>query len=222
MPDWTLLVRQRLDTLGLAPGREEEILVELAGHLDDVYAGWIHRGVPAEEAAGLTLNEVPDWAGLRRQIYHAEHVEEDMNQRIKSLWLPGLLTSLLCMGLLFVFQRMGPGPHFIWQGQNPPIVLYWHWYLFLPVAGAFGAYCSRRAGGDIWGRVVAGLFPAFVLVTLMVLSFFVSMFVDRQVPLNVKLPAMLAYMLGWVVAPGLALLLGVLPFLQQPRVKAGA
>jgi hypothetical protein len=214
MPEWIKLVRQRLDSLGLAPGREEEILVELAGHLDDVYAGWIERGVAAEEAVGLTLKEVPDWAGLRQQIYHAEQGEEDMNQRIKSLWVPALLSSLLCWGLLTVLQRIGPAPHFIWRGQSPVMVFYWPWYLFLPVAGAIGAYGSRRAGGGVWGRVVAGLFPAASLVTLMLLSFLVALFVDRQVPLNVKLPALLIYLLGWGVVPGAALLLGALPFLK--------
>ena len=113
MPDWIRLVKQRLDSLGLAPAREDEILVELAGHLDDVYTGLIERGVPAEEAVHLALTEVPDWAGLRGQIYRAEQGEEDMNQRIKSLWVPGLLTSVLCMGLLLVFQRVGPEPQFL-------------------------------------------------------------------------------------------------------------
>ena len=222
MPDWAQLLKERLGSLGLAAGREDEILAELAAHLEDAYAGWVQRGVPAEEAVNLALMDVPDWAGLRREIYHAEHVEGDMNQRTKSLWLPGLLTSLLCMGLLFILQRFGPPPLFIRQGLFPAIVLNWPWYLFLPLAGACGAYCSRRAGGNIWGSVAAGLLPAAILAAALLSAFVVAFFVDPQVPPHVKFSALLAYLLTWGVFPGLALLLGVLPFLQQARGKAGA
>ena len=222
MPNWAHLVKERLGSLGLAPGREDEIFVELAAHLEDAYAGWVQRGVPAEEAVNLTLKDIPDWAGLGREIYHAEYMGGDMNQRTKSLWLPGLLTSLLGMGLLFVLQLIGPGPYFIRLGHYLPIVIYWHWYVLLPVAGAVGAYCSRAAGGNIRGRIVAGLFPATVLGTSMALAFLVALFVDRQVPLSLKLPAFVAYLLGWSVVPGLALLLGVLPFLRERRPKAEA
>jgi len=222
VPDWTPLVKERLGTLGLASGREEEILAELAAHLDDVYEEWIGRGVSAEEAVRLTLKEVPDWAGLRREIHHAEHAEGDMNQRTKSLWLPGLLTSLLGMGLLFVMQWIGLVPYSIKPGRYVPIVIYWQWYILLPVAGAVGAYCSRAAGGNIRGRIVAGLFPATVLGAAMGLAFLVALFVDRQVPLSLKFPAFVIYLLGWSVVPGLALLLGVLPFLQQPKARARA
>ena len=221
MPDWEGIVRERLSTRGITAKREQEIVEEVAGHLQERYEECLRRGATPEEAREQALSAVPDWMELRRGILHAER-EGDMNERTKSLWLPGLLTSLLGMGLLFGLQRIGSAPYFIKPGHYLPIVIYWQWYILLPVAGAVGAYCSRAAGGNIRGRIVAGLFPATVLGAAMGLAFLVGLFVDRQVPLSLKFPAFVIYLVGWSVVPGLALLLGVLPFLQQPKAKARA
>ncbi len=222
MPDWTPVLRQRLRPLGLPAAREDEIVDEFSGHLDDVYAHCIRQAHSAKEAVDLTLREIPDWVGLRREIRRAERTEGEMNQRTKRFWLPGLVTSAAFWGLFFALRRIGPDPQFIWRGQSSEMILYWPWYVLLPVAGALGAYCSRRAGGNSWVRVVAGLFPAVFLVTLMSLSFFISLFVDPQVSLRVKLPALLAYLVGWGAVPGVPLLLGALPFLSEQRAPRRA
>lgn len=215
MPDWRELARTSLGALGLDPEREEEIVAELADHLENLYEAWRQRGASAEEAAAQALDEVPDWAELRREIHHAERGENAMNYRAKSLWLPGLVTLTLSASLLRLFIWAGLQPHIIWMDEHAFLWFHLPWLLVLPTIGALGAYWSRRVGGGWRERLLAGLFPAAAVTILFVALLAVAPFVDRQVPLAVKLAAFASRLLYSAVIPGAALLLGTLPFLKD-------
>jgi hypothetical protein len=45
MPDWKALVLERMESLGLSRALEEEIVSELAGHLEDCYEELRTQGV---------------------------------------------------------------------------------------------------------------------------------------------------------------------------------
>jgi hypothetical protein len=102
-----------------------------------------------------------------------------------------------------------------------PFVFYWQWFVCLPLVGAIGAYWSRNAGGKLLERALAasspavawmcfpGLFLPFVLVFQWI--------VYHSAPL---VPAAL-FLLGWVVLPEAALLLGALPFLRGDAADSG-
>jgi len=221
MPDWQALVRQRMGTLGLEAEREHEIIAELAGHLEDLYDEWRCQGLPAEEAVARARRHVSDWAELSRDIRRAEREGGSMNHRTKCVWLPGLFTLTLAMALLGVMIQAGVQPRYDWRTPYHPLEWNIPWLLGLPFIGAFGAYWSRYAGGGLLARLAAGLLPAASLAGLFILVLPIDILLDVIIYRNHRLDASLigfaVGMLNWVVVPGCALLVGILPFLRKPR-----
>lgn len=60
MPDWTELLRPRLQRLDLRAEREAEIAEELAQHLDERYAELLSQGLSETEAGAQALRELVD------------------------------------------------------------------------------------------------------------------------------------------------------------------
>lgn len=145
-----------------------------------------------------------------------------MNDRTKRIWLPAfvvLFGSVLAEALC---QVAGFSPYFprAWAGNSSSeaflhhsLMIYFPWLCVLPFLAAAGAYWSRRAGGGAMQRLVAGLFPALVFLFTFSIIFPVSFATGSLPPMKIFLPALTGNILSWVVIPGAALLLGVLPFL---------
>ncbi len=58
MPDWKKLVHERLQKLSLPPERKQEIVNEIAGHMEDVNEERLQEGISEKEAleqAGLSF-----------------------------------------------------------------------------------------------------------------------------------------------------------------------
>jgi hypothetical protein len=212
MPDWREIVRRRLTPLGLDALREEEIVAEIAGHLEDLYEDLVRQGKSESEAVQFALSTVTGWDEVRLGIQRAEQEEDIMNCRVKALWLPGVCTSALSLVLLGWWQGMLPAPPVIWGTYR---VLYWQWLLCLPLIGAFGAYWSRRAGGKLLERVLAASFPALGLTCVMVLISCAHLVFDFRVTPGLPLVAFAVYVLVWGITPCFLLLLGALPFLKR-------
>ena len=62
--------------------------------------------------------------------------------------------------------------------------------------------------------MLAGLFPAVVMTILLVGAFAVALLISHHVPRAVILSGFTITLIGWVLIPGMALLVGVLPFLK--------
>ena len=219
MPDWNRLVRERLSGLELSPAQRDAIVAELASHLEDRYEELCAQGIGESEAIARSLQEGADWPRLARQIERAKRKEEIMNNRIKSLWLPGCVSLTAAMGLLMLLQRTGFQPRLVWVGSMP-LMLYVPWLVALPLCGAAGAYLSRRAGGPWLARVVAGLFPAIVILGLAVLALSSSVVVEPNVFILRHPLHLLFGLFNWIVLPAAALLLGAMPFLTAPKLRA--
>lgn len=58
MPDWRVLIRQRLAGLNIRPVDEMDIVEELAQHVEDRYADLCHSGVGNDEATATSLAEL--------------------------------------------------------------------------------------------------------------------------------------------------------------------
>jgi hypothetical protein len=219
MRDWKMLVQERLHALGCTAQELEEIVSEIAGHLEDAFEIRRELGQSETEAFAGALEEVPDWDALRRKIQYAKREEGNMNHRTKAIWLPGLASLAATMGFLMALQLMHVQPHIFWLPLGTAFLVYVPWFLLLPFLGAAGAYWSSRAGARPAQRLVAGLFPSIGLTVMLIVMFAGAMVVDRQVPAHVKLVGMAVFVSNWIVLPALALLLGVLPFLrvQRPR-----
>ncbi len=214
MPDWQQHVRERLGALGIGAEREEEVVAELAGHFEDAYDGCLERKATPASAFACAFGEVSNWARLSREIRHATG-EDPMNERTKRLWLPGMVTLLLSSVLLMYVTHYGPLPQFVWVDSQMPLLLYVPWLVTLPAFGALGAFWSRRAGGRVRARIAAGVFPVLMLVGAFCLILPIAILFDRNIAFSMFVKSFGLMLLGWVLIPGAALLLGALPFLRN-------
>lgn len=214
MRDWEGFVRQRLSGLVLDAGEKDEVQLELAAHLEESYESLRTKGLPEQAAMQQTLAQVADWQDLRRRIQIARTMKENiMNDRVRQLWLPGLLTLFLSMGLLMLIQFLGPNPWIVarksgWLLIAPVAVVYVPWLLLLPVIGAMGAYLSNRAGGSRRAIFSSIVFPVLPYLALIFIGVPVALIVDAHVAHNVMLGAFFVGLFAWVIFPGVALLVG--------------
>ncbi len=213
MPDWQELVRERLSGRGLTS--DQQVVSELAAHLEDLYEEERVRGVNETDANRRALDEVADWRRLSRKIRHSKQEEGQMNDRTRSLWIPGLASLTGAMGILMLMNRIGIEPRIFWYGSMAGLELYLPWLMVLPVFGGLGAYLSQRANGQFKARLAAALFPAIVLFGFLCLGIIISAAIERHLPWRM-LPVLFALtVFNWVLLPGAALLLGALPFMRS-------
>ena len=218
MPDWNKIVLSRTSNSRNGPPLPDEVVSELASHLEDSFAALREEGMAEDLAAELVLHEVNDWNALILEIHRAK--ENDMNQRTRSIWLPSALTLLLSNAALGGIMALGPKPFILWISSTVPtskiaFEFYFLWLAVLPFIGAVGASWSRRAGGGRLERIIASGFPSIAMAGLFFLGMFWSFAFERWVPMGLKLTAIAVYTMSFVVLPGLSLFLGALPFLRN-------
>jgi hypothetical protein len=184
MPDWQKIVRDQLDDLPLDDSDRNDVIAELAGHLEEVYEALLKVGVLEAEAVRRAMLTVRDWKDLQRKIYLTRR-ENTMNRRSARFWLPSLITLVLSVGLMVLLGFLGlkPGPLAPYSREAVPCAAgcqqtyffdeYSIWLMVLPLVGALGAFLSRRAGGTSRSIVLAGVFPAlaWLIVLALVLTF---------------------------------------------------
>jgi len=227
MPDWNALVREGVKTVGLPALQEEEIIAELASHLEDVYDEARSQGLGKAAAIERSLAEVADWQSLSRKIRHATHKEEMMNQRTKTLWLPGLISLTAAMLVLMISGLVSSQPQFLapsffvtvhtsTASTSVPLVAYLPWLGVLPFCGAAGAFLSRRGGGQLSARLTAGLFP---WIALFCLVGFLTL-IGQIAPFRHDWSGFVTELFFVSVPPAIALLLGAMPFLKESKPTA--
>ena len=259
MPDWKDLVEERLSRLNLLPSAKEDVIAELAAHLEDSAA----TNPEASESEHRALDI--QWPRLRRAIERTKRKEGTMkrltkalllsiavlfpaglvllflgraavaqlfiwtacaamllcaaasdgnrlSQRSRSLLVPALTTFFGASVSLMLCQFFGMQPRIVWV-HNLGMSFYWPWLGSLPLFGAAGAHLSKRAQGRISSLLTAALFPALIMLTVMLLILPWGLAID-----GFHFFRLVAFGLGlinWVVIPAAALLLGVLPFLRD-------
>jgi hypothetical protein len=221
MPDWQTEIARTLAGGNFSAEEREEISRELAGYLEDLCSESRASGADESSVIAHAARDLYQDARLGPKLRRARQ-ENTMNDRTQRFWLPGciiLLASALALALL---QLAGFSPYFprVWAANSSAapylhdsFMVYVPWLCILPFLGAAGAYWSRRAGSGPALRIAVGIFPAFVFLGTFLVIFAVSFVIDTLPPANVFLPAFAGFILSWVVIPGAALLLGVLPFL---------
>lgn len=208
MPDWQTLVSQRLAHLALEERDREEVFAELAGHLEESYESLLRQGDSEHEAIPRVLSQVANWQDLQRKIYSARTKENNLTPRVSRLWLPGLFTFAISMGLLSVAQKFGPPPLILNLDHPPVLMFYTRWLLMLPLAGSVGAYLSKRAGGALRVALLSSMFPVLPFAAVFLVAIPVGLLIDHSIAHSIVAAAFLNLMLGWVFAPGAALLAG--------------
>jgi hypothetical protein len=216
MPDWQELVRQRLRGMALEGGEAEQVIDEIAAHLEDAYRAQLGLGLPDQVALRKALQEVNDWHCLKSEIESVRKEESNVNNRVTQFWLPSLITLFLANVLLAVIQVFGP-PHRISNtpggliGWTPITMVYVSWIICLLFVGAIGACISRRAGGSWRTVVMSVLFPVLPYLAFFLIGLPLAMLLDDHVARNLTIPAFMIGLIAWVVLPGAALLSGGLP-----------
>jgi hypothetical protein len=157
--------------------------------------------------------------------------EENIKERAKRLWLPGLTMVLACVALLASLRLIGLRPLYglLWFRWPQPSLgpnhwsiwtwMYSPWIFVLPFLGAAGAYWARKAGGDRGVQAAAGLSPVLVFLACFLAMAHAAL--NENFPPLKRLPGVLAVdVLMWIVVPGAAVFLGVLPFLLASQIAA--
>jgi len=221
VPDWPKFVKDRLGSLGLDPRREAEIVSELADHHADLFEEARHHGFPEMEAEARVAGQVSDWRDFRREIRRAKREEILMNRRNRTLWLPGLITSILFIGLLRILAMHMIVVRDAWLNR-PAFGFNLPWILALPIVGGLGAFVSRRLAGNRRESLLAGLFPAAVMCVVFVALFPLILLSDTYLPKTFLLHAYVGAFLADAIIPGVALLAGTLPFTLVRRQEPTA
>jgi len=223
MPDWRVIARKKLGPLGLDAKRQEEIVLELAGHLEDLYSDALSQGRSHAEALHSAFDAASDWNELRREIQLAANEEVCMNHRVKTLWLPGACTIALSGMVLRLLQNpSAPVPHVLGPWHSTELVIYCWWLVSLPVIGAIGAYWSWHSGGRFLERALAVSLPALGMVCLPLLMFPFVLGYDLIRFHSFPFVPMAILLFGWGVLPEAALLVGGLPFLRGQSGQVAA
>jgi hypothetical protein len=209
MSDWQELVRQRLSGLALGAEEKDEVHAELAAHLEESYESLRAKGLSEQAAMQQTLGQVADWQALRRRIQTARTKENIMNDRVRQLWLPGMLTFTLSMGLLALVQKFGPRPIVLDLDKGTPVLMFYtSWLLTLPFAGAMGALLSKRAGGSPKILAISSVFPVLPYGVVFLIAIPAGLLLSHNLAHHIVASAFITMMFGWVLVPGVALLSG--------------
>ena len=101
-PDWGELVRERL-----ALPCMEDVVSELASHLEEIYAEACAHGASHTEAIRTAFEQVDDWQALSGEIARTKFEEKPMidgamNHRTKTVLLPAI-AILFGVGLVLLF-----------------------------------------------------------------------------------------------------------------------
>jgi hypothetical protein len=219
MLDWQKAVREKLAAVTLSPRQRANLIAELANHLEDLHAELLASGVSAPDASTACLEQLNDLQQIASAAEQSQIGEGRMNQRSKTLWLPGLVTLtmasvLLMLMQLYTFSR--PRVHWVDGGEVAVGIV---WLLSLLPCGALGAYLSRRAGGSRGISILASLFPSLIMLAVFCVVLPLGIFVERNTYIIHHPRYFGLALLVWTVVPGAALLLGALPVLR--RMNAG-
>lgn len=216
MHNWQEFARRQLDDLGLDTRVREEIICELADHLEDVYERARASGMSEAAAVGQCEEQLGELRQVARRIERSKLKEGAMNQRTKTLWLPSLVTLTVSSVFLMISQLVSAHAGLVQSGSTPnarALAFYLPWLITLPFCGAAGAYVSRRGGGKRLNRVAAAVFPAVVMLAVLCCILPIGIFLERNPFILPHLSYFGVAVAIWAVVPGTALFLGALPFL---------
>jgi hypothetical protein len=213
MHDWENVIRQRLRILRVCPTpRAEELVGELASHLEDSYEDSLRNGLPPDTAFHHAVVQIE----RRSRICLTLRVlwEVLMTDFARKVGLPGLLTFASAMVIAWVLDLAHIQPKTIFMANGLYLSLPAAWLCLVPICGAVGVFVSHRSGGSRLQRVAACLFPSAIMGAVLLLIFVAGFAISRFVPDS-----------GWdwaLVVPGLALWLTGSAILPAIPLLAGA
>lgn len=216
--NWRQTVREHLESSLLPVHDRDEVIAELAAHLEETWQHARASGLDEAAAVEFTLQAVSDWPVLAAEICRAKSEEDHMNHRTSTLWLPALASFASASIFLLALTLLSRQPFFLIRLEaGLGLWFYVTWLLAQVLCGALGAYLSGRAGGTSIARMAAAAFPAIVMFGLWAVVIPVSALAEHNTYVT-QHPV--RYALGifvWVLPPAFALLLGATPFLKEQK-----
>jgi hypothetical protein len=162
------------------------------------------------------MSRAGDWPELAQAI---ERLEGHMARRWRTLWLPGLVVSVVAQGLLLGLGALGAEGKTIWHPPLPPILLFWPWLLTLPLLGAAGAEWSRLQGGRRIECLMVAVFPVLAP-WLLFYPLGAAKILGEDISIVERLVVLLVGGLFWVLVAALALAIGGIPVLRRAERTA--
>jgi hypothetical protein len=137
-------------------------------------------------------------------LEHAPRKDKTMmKNRTKTLWLPALTSLTGSMAWRMILQRSFPQSQTLLNHAGLPLTYQLLWLAALPLFGALSAHLSRRAGGDRSTGFAAALSSSIVMIPL-----WMAIAIRMSHPSPRQWFGLFCGVLNWIVAPGIALLLG--------------
>jgi hypothetical protein len=197
--------------------RRHEIGAELAAHLEDAYDGAIRTGCTEAEAIACAMERVPDWRALAVAVSRSTDEDTLMTRKAITVLLPGTTILLAAATGMSLVVYSTPAARWVDQRWHVHALTAGLAFLFYLLLGAIGAAWSRRVGGSPGERLAAGVFPLVLHAAVAGPAAGADMLYALSrgaggVHLGINMGNMILVMF---VAPGAALLLGVLPFARR-------
>ncbi len=248
MLEWHSKVSRKLESSKFSAEERQEISRELGDYLEDSCADASNHSLDDFATTQKAISELNEDKNLGANLFRARRgCNMNLNDRTKQFWLPVIVMLLASTALLAAFQIGSLWVYDAYAPTQPArnlsglvanlmkhravaLVIYLAWLYTLPFLGAAGAYWSRRAGSGITAQIVTGLSPVVLFSAIFSgqhavaqqgtsLSFLAM---DVLPPAHVFFPfwtALSNLLLTWIVIPGGALLLGVLPFFWKSGIR---
>ncbi len=205
--DWKKEVREHLADIDLPAEAKEDVISELAAHLED-----------SDEDTNLAAKDelsMPKWRQLSLAISRAKR-GNPMNLR-RSLWLPMFVNLMLTSSFINLADWFGRIDLRIYRSDHIPLTPQM-WLLALPFCGATAAFLAKRADGSTIVRLIAALTPCAVWFTVpFLLELLFLSFPHSLGAISLRSLAVSSFAL--IALPAPALLLGAAPFLGTTRPK---
>jgi hypothetical protein len=207
MRDWKSLIEQRLAKLKLPKSERDEVIAELAAHLEDLSEEEKDSGSSESESIIKAVDESTDWQKLARGVQRSKRDDYTLNRRSRTFWLPALITlsvaeifwAILMRRAFFGFPRI----------VHQPLLF----LATLPLFGALGAYTSKRGGGGLIARMTAGVFPAITMFVVLSVAIFGDFVRNHREFKGMQHRGDWFVLPTLILLPILASLAGTLPFL---------
>jgi predicted permease len=112
MPDWKLIIRDRIRSLRLEGAAESNLIEELAQHLEDHYRDLLSGGATAEEAHAKTLSELDDLHPLEAKTERTSRLAKH-NAVPAGDARPGNFVEDIARDLRYTVRAMRQAPLFV-------------------------------------------------------------------------------------------------------------
>lgn len=131
-----------------------------------------------------------------------------MDLHVRTFWLPGAASCLLLLGWYFL---LGLAP---FENNRFPFMTI-PYLAVMPLAGALGAYSSRRMKGAVIERILSALFPVFTSAAIFGGRIVYGLFFEGKPYTLPHFLAGLSVTLKFAISSGLLLALGAWPFCRS-------